>query len=188
MIFSENRFTLFRIMPWGLRMNTFDIAVFLGLAIAVGTGFGTGLIRSAITIVAYIVAMPIAVWVMSFVPPLTENYNSPLMQNAGFFLGAFLVIGMVLGKLARIPIDEAIGEPGFVDRLCGAALGAVRVGLVATSIVLVFDQLIPSYRQPAFLQDSQLRPFFSAMGQKGVRALPPELTAAIDRLRRERHI
>src|SRR6202035_5700785 len=98
-------------------MNTFDIAVFLGLLIAVGTGFSTGLIRSAITIVAYIVAMPIAVWVMSFVPPLTENYNSPLMQNAGFFLGAFLVIGMLIGKLARIPLDEALGEPGFVDRL-----------------------------------------------------------------------
>ena len=169
-------------------MNSFDIAVYLGLIIAVATGSSTGLIRSAITILAYVVAMPIAVWVMSFVPPLTENANSPLMQNAGFFLGAFLVIGMVIGKLARIPIDDAIGDPTFIDRLGGATLGVVRVGLVATSIVLVFDQLIPSYRQPAFLQDSQLRPFFSAMGQKGVRALPPELTATIDRLKRERHI
>ena len=173
----------------GVRMNSFDIAVLLGLAIAVGTGFSTGLIRSAITIVAYIVAMPITVWVMSFVPPLMQNTNSPLMQNAGFFLGAFLLIGMVIGKLARIPVDEAIGtDIGLVDRLSGAALGAVRVGLVATSIVLVFDQLIPSYRQPAFLQDSQLRPIFSAAGQQGVRALPPELTATIDRLKRERHI
>jgi membrane protein required for colicin V production len=170
-------------------MNTFDIAVFVGLAIAVGTGFSTGLIRSAITILAYIVAMPITVWAMSFMPPLTENTNSPLMQNAGFFLGAFLVIGMVIGKLARIPVDEAIGtDIGLVDRFGGAALGAVRVGLVATSVVLVFDQLIPSYRQPAFLQDSQLRPIFSAAAQKGVRALPPELTATIDRLKRERHI
>ena len=103
-------------------MNSFDIAVLLGLAIAVGTGFSTGLIRSAITILAYIVAMPITVWVMSFVPPLTANANSPLMQNAGFFLGAFLVIGMVIGKLARIPVDEAIGtDIGLVDRLSGAA-------------------------------------------------------------------
>jgi membrane protein required for colicin V production len=170
-------------------MNTFDIAVLLGLVIAVGTGLRTGLIRSAITILAYIVAMPIAVWVMSFVPPLTENYNSPLMQNAGFFLGAFLVIGMAIGKLARIPLDEAIGtDIGLVDRLGGATLGAIRTGLVATSVVLAFDQLIPSYRQPAFLQNSQLRPIFSAAGQKGVRALPPELTATIERLKRERHI
>jgi membrane protein required for colicin V production len=170
-------------------MNTFDVAVLAGLVIAVGSGFSTGLIRSAITILAYIVAMPIAVWVMSFVPPLTENYNSPLMQNAGFFLGAFLVIGMAIGKLARIPLDEAIGtDIGLVDRLGGATLGAIRTGLVATSVVLAFDQLIPSYRQPAFLQNSQLRPIFSAAGQKGVRALPPELTATIERLKRERHI
>src|SRR5262249_11750182 len=97
-------------------------------------------------------------------------------------------IGMVLGKLARIPIDEAIGEPSFVDRLGGAALGAVRVGLVAISVVLVFDQLVPSYRPPGFLKDSQFRPVFSAAAQKGFRALPPELTATIDRLKRERHI
>ena len=170
-------------------MNSFDIAVYLGLIIATFPGFNTGLLRSALTIVAYVVAMPITVWVMSYVPPLTENYNSPLMQNSGFFLGAFLVIGMVLGKLARIPIDEAIGtDIGLVDRLGGAALGAVRVGLVATSIVLVFDRIIPSYRQPAFLQDSQLRPIFSAAGQRGFRALPPELTATIDRLKHEQRI
>jgi len=170
-------------------MNSFDIAVYLGLIIATFAGFNTCLLRSALTIVAYVVAMPITVWVMSYVPPLEENYNSPLMQNSGFFLGAFLVIGMVLGKLARIPIDEAIGtDIGLVDRLGGAALGAVRVGLVATSIVLVFDRIIPSYRQPAFLQDSQLRPIFSAAGQRGFRALPPELTATIDRLKHERHI
>ena len=64
----------------------------------------------------------------------------------------------------------------------------MRVALVATSVVLVFDQLIPADRQPAFLKGSQLRPIFSAAGQKGFRALPPELTAAIDRLKRERHI
>jgi membrane protein required for colicin V production len=33
-----------------------------------------------------------------------------------------------------------------------------------------------------------LRPIFSAAGQKGVRALPPELATTIDRLKRERHI
>jgi membrane protein required for colicin V production len=54
--------------------------------------------------------------------------------------------------------------------------------------VLVFDQIIPSYRQPAFLQDSQLRPILSAAGQRGFRALPAELTATLDRLKHERRI
>jgi membrane protein required for colicin V production len=170
-------------------MNGFDMAVYAGLLIAVVAGFSTGLVRSAVTILAYLVAMPIAVWVMSFVPPPGGQANSPLMQNWGFFLGAFLVIGMALGKLARITVDEAIGpEAGIVDRLGGATLGAVRVALVATSVVLVFDQLIPADRQPAFLKDSQLRPIFSAAGQRGFRSLPPEVAATIDRLTRERRI
>ncbi len=50
-------------------MNSFDIAVYAGLAIAVVTGFNTGLLRSAITILAYLFATPIAVWVMSIVAP-----------------------------------------------------------------------------------------------------------------------
>ena len=170
-------------------MNTFDLAVMIALVVAIFGGFATGLLRSAITILAYLIAMPIAVAVMSYVPPLDEHYASPLGHNMGFFLGAFLIIGMVLGKLARMMVDEAAGdEPGLLDRLGGGVLGAVRVGLVATSAVAVFDQIIPAGQQPGFLKGSQLRPILSEAAQRGVRSLPPDVAAAIDRFKRERHI
>ena len=38
-------------------MNSFDIAVYLGLIIATFAGFNTGLLRSALTIVAYVVRL-----------------------------------------------------------------------------------------------------------------------------------
>jgi membrane protein required for colicin V production len=165
-------------------MNTFDIAVYAGLVVATLAGFRTGLLRSALTIVAYVFAMPIAVWLMSYVPPLDEGHSSPLPHNVGFLLGVFLAVGFVLGKFARMLVDEAAGEePGLLDRFCGAALGVARVALVATSVVLVFDRLIPVGRQPAFLEGSQLRPMFSSLGQRGFRSLPSEAVAAIDRLR-----
>ena len=83
---------------------------------------------------------------------------------------AFLVIGMICGKLGRMMLDEAVGaEAGIGDRLGGAALGALRVGMVATTVVLVFDQLVPAERQPGFLNGSQLRPLFSLAAQKGFR-------------------
>lgn len=171
-------------------MNSFDIAVYLGLIIAAVTGFKTGLLRSALTILAYLVAMPIALWAMSVISPrLDAGPASPLPQGWVLFFGMFLIAGMALGKLARMALDDAIGsEAGIADRLGGAALGAVRVGLVATSLVLVFDQLLPANRQPAFLNGSQLRPLFSAAGQTGFRALPPDVAATIDRLKKERHI
>jgi membrane protein required for colicin V production len=165
-------------------MNTFDLAVFIGLLVALFSGFSTGLVRSAITILAYVFAMPVAIWIMSYVPPLDSGYASPLGHNVGFFVGAFLLIGMVLGKFARIMVNEAIGDdPGIADRLGGAALGSLRVGLIATSVVLVFDRIIPLGREPSFLEGSQLRPLFSEIGKRGFRSLPREAAAAIDRLR-----
>ncbi len=171
-------------------MNSFDIAVYLALAIAIGFGFRTGLLRSAATILAYLLAAPIAVWLMSVVGPRgASEAASPLLQTWALFFGLFLAIGIALGHLARMALDDAIGaEPGLGDRLGGAALGALRVGLVATTLVLVFDQLVPAGRQPAFLAGSKLRPLFSAAGQMGFKSLPPEVAAAIDRIKRERRI
>jgi membrane protein required for colicin V production len=171
-------------------MNSFDVVVYLGLVIAIVTGFNTGLLRSAVTILAYLFAMPLAVWAMSLLPPqIGGTFASSLMQNSLMFFIIFLVTGMVLGKCARMAIDDAIGsEAGVGDRLGGAALGAVRVGLVATTLVLTFDQLVPIDRQPAFLTGSQLRPLLSAAGQKGFKSLPPDVTATLDRLKREQRI
>ena len=171
-------------------MNSFDAAVYIGLVVAVVTGFNAGLLRSAATILAYLIAMPIAVWAMSLISPrIGDHANSPLTQNSLLLFGIFLVAGIVLGKLMRMALDETIGPgAGIGDRLAGAALGAVRLGLVAVTLVLVFDQLIPSEHQPAFLNGSQLRPLLSAAGQRGFRSLPPEVAATIDRLKKDRRI
>ena len=171
-------------------MNSFDAVVYLGLVIPVVTGFNAGLLRSAVTILAYLIAMPIAVWAMSIVSPQIDGrLGSPLTQNSLLFFGFFLIAGIVLGKLMRMALDETIGsEAGIADRLAGAVLGAVRVGLVAITLVLIFDQLVPSDRQPAFLTGSQLRPLLSAAGQKGFNSLPADVAASIDRLKKDRRI
>ena len=171
-------------------MNSFDVAVYLALSVAIVTGFNAGLLRSAVTILAYLIAMPIAVWAMSLVSPApVGSPGAPFAQNWLLFFAIFLVAGIVLGKLMRMALDETIGpESGIGDRLAGAVLGAVRVGMVAITLVLIFDQLIAADRQPAFLTGSHLRPLLSAAGQRGFKSLPPEVTAHIDRLKKERRI
>ncbi|MBC9880408.1 CvpA family protein [Bradyrhizobium sp. INPA01-394B] len=170
-------------------MNSFDLAVYAALALAIGFGFRTGLLRSAMTILAYLLAAPIAVSLMPMIAPqIAGNPNAPLFQNWIWFFGIFLVVGMLLGYIGRFVLDDTISEAGIGDRLGGAALGAIRVGLVATTLVLVFDQIVPANRQPPFLAGSHLRPLFSAAGQMGFKSLPPEAAAAIDRLKQERHI
>jgi membrane protein required for colicin V production len=171
-------------------MNAFDAVVYVGLIVAVVTGFNAGLLRSAATILAYLIAMPIAVWAMSLISPQIDGkFGSPLMQNSLLFFGVFLITGIVLGKLMRMALDEAIGPgAGVGDRLAGAALGASRVGLVAVTLLVIVDQLVPVDRQPAFLTGSQLRPLLSAAGQKGFNTLPPDMAAYIDRLKKDRRI
>ena len=89
----------------------------------------------------------------------------------------------------RMALDDIIGhEAGIGDRLGGAVLGAVRVGLVAITLVLIFDSLVPLDRQPPFLTGSQLRPLLSVAGQKGFKSLPPDIAATIDRLKKDRRI
>jgi membrane protein required for colicin V production len=168
-------------------MNSFDAVVFIGLVIAVFTGFNAGLLRSAVTILAYLIAMPTAAWAMSLVSPAIGGAS--LTQNSPLFFGVFFGAGIGLGKLMRMALDDAIGpQTGLGDRLAGAALGAVRIGLVAITVVLIFDALVPPDRQPAYLAGSQLRPLLSVAGQKGFKSLPPELVAYIDRLKKDRRI
>ncbi len=104
-------------------MNSFDAVVYLGLAIAMITGFNTGLVRSAVTILAYVIAAPIAMAAMTFFSsPAGGKLVPALLQNGLMFFGIFLFAGIALGKLARLAIDEATGsEAGIMDRLCGAA-------------------------------------------------------------------
>ena len=56
-------------------MNSFDVVVYVGLIVALVTGFNAGLLRSAVTILAYVFAMPIAVWAMSMVSPAAAGFR-----------------------------------------------------------------------------------------------------------------
>ena len=171
-------------------MNSFDIAVYIVLAVAVVAGFKAGLLRSGLTIAGYLFAMPIAVWATARIAPqIGGDPTEPLAQNFLVFFAIFVVAGIVLGTLLRMAVNDMIGSDiGLGDRLGGAALSAVRVLLVAVTMVLIFDRLIPPDQQPAFLVGSQLRPMLSMAGQSGFKSLPPEATAYIDQLKRDHQI
>ena len=171
-------------------MNSFDVVVSFALIVAIIFGFRAGLLRSLAVILGYLLAMPIAIWTASLIAPqLGGTLGAPWIQTSLPFIAIFLIAGIVLGKLLQVAVNEMVGsEIGMVDRVAGGALGAARVGLVAITLVLIFDQIVPPNLQPAFLTASQLRPVFSRIGQSGFRALPPDVTATIDLWKRDRHL
>jgi membrane protein required for colicin V production len=176
----------------------FDAAVYVVMLVAVCAGFRAGFLRSVATILAYLAALPLALAALPFVAPAAVAARAgapgaaaatPWAEGTLVFFAVFLAIGIGLGALARAAVAETVGERiGIADRLAGAALGAVRVLLIAVLLVLVFDRLIPPGREPAFLAGSRLRPYLSLAGQVGLRTLPPETAALIDRLRVERRL
>jgi membrane protein required for colicin V production len=173
----------------------FDAAVYLVMFVAVIAGFRAGFLRSAVTIFAYVAAMPLAAAATSLLSPALAGQanaalsNAPWGRNSLLFFGLFLVIGIVLGYLLRLAINETVGARiGIPDRLAGSALGVVRVALVAVMMVLIFDELIPANQEPAFLRGSQLRPVLSMAAQQGLKSLPPETTAFIDQLKKDRRL
>jgi membrane protein required for colicin V production len=168
-------------------MNAFDMAVALATATAVVLGYRAGLIRSAATIIAYACAAPLAVKATSLLLPPLDNAPLNAGRTALVFLGVLLLLGAAITWAFRAVIDELSGsEIALSDRLAGSALGIVRIGLVATTVVLVCDRIMPTGREPAFFVGSQLRPLFSLAAQRGLKSLPPETAPFIDQIARRR--
>jgi membrane protein required for colicin V production len=169
-------------------MNPFDAVVGAVAILAIVMGFNSGLLRSLATILGYLIAAPIAVAIMPHLTALARGQSALPPDQAWLVLFVvFIVVGVVISALLRIAVGEFIGpDIGLFDRFAGAALGAVRIFLVAVLIVVIFDRIIPTDRQPQFLTGSRLRPYLSAAGRTGLRTLPPEAEAYIDRLKRER--
>jgi membrane protein required for colicin V production len=166
----------------------FDAAIYLLIAIAVIFGFNSGLLRSLATILGYVIAAPVALGVGPALSLfLTQRLQMPTAYNGAVLFGVLLICGMLLSALLRRAVRDVVGpDISFFDRTAGAVLGAVRIGLLAVLMVVIFDRIIPAGREPSFLKGSHLRPYLLAAGQQGLKTLPPDVTAYIDRLKRER--
>ncbi len=147
-----------------------------------------GLLRSLATIFAYLAAAPVAVMAAPYVTPFAvAQFKLQPSQTWLIFAALFLIIGFLIGMLLKMAIAEIVGRDiGFVDRVAGAMLGAVRVGLLAVLMVLIFDRIIPADREPDFLKTSQLRPVLSKAGQAGLKSLPSDIEDYIERLKKQR--
>jgi membrane protein required for colicin V production len=170
--------------------NPFDLAIYVCLFVAVVMGFMTGLLRSLATIIGYIGGMGVAVAAGPRVTPLLTTYlKMPTPQTWIVFVAIFVAAGAGLSALLRLAVSEMIGPDVSVpDRIAGAALGALRIALLAVLLVLVFDRIIPPGREPNFLKGSLWRPVLSDAAQHGLQSLPPEVEDYIDRLKRQRRL
>jgi membrane protein required for colicin V production len=171
-------------------MNIFDAAVIGATLLAIIMGYRSGLLRSLATIFGYVLAAPVAIVAAPKLAPLfMSNTASSAGAHGLVFAAVFLGVGILTGALLRSAIGLMAGEDiSLPDRAAGATLGAVRIVLLAVLMVLIFERIIPPKQFPGWLAQSQLRPILSAAGEQGVRKLPPDVVAQIDRMKKQRGI
>jgi membrane protein required for colicin V production len=172
-------------------MNHFDAAILIVVLTLAVLGFRAGLLRSLADILGFIVAAPLAValtpYFSSAAAGRTVVTSSPFGTSSLMFFGLFLIGGFLLAQLMRQMVAGLAGDDiHLFDRCAGFVLGAARALLVAVTVVLIFDRIIPSGRDPEFLKGSKARPLLSLAAQRGLKSLPPETAEYIDRLKRDR--
>jgi len=169
-------------------MNTFDAAVLVVVIVLAMLGFRAGLLRSLADILGFVIAAPLAVALTPYFMSASAGASGPPWGKESLvFFGILLVGGILFAQVLRLMVADLAGHDiHLFDRSAGFVLGAVRALLVAVTIVLVFDRIIPAGRDPEFLKGSKTRPVLSLAAQRGLRSLPPEITDYIDRLKRER--
>ena len=86
--------------------NSFDLAVYACLFVAVVMGFMTGLLRSLATIIGYICGAGIAVAATPKVLSLLANYPKiPTLQSWIVVVAIFIVTGALISALLRLTVS-----------------------------------------------------------------------------------
>lgn len=170
-------------------VNPFDAIVAMLALLAAMMGFMTGLLRSLATILGWVAAAPVAVYATPPVMAMAASQAGAALPQPAVFFGVLAFVGMVLARLLRSAVVAFVAPVvSMPDRLAGATLGAGRIGLVAVLLVLVFERIVPVHLQPQAFTQSRLRPVLSQAGAAGLKTLPPEIEALIDKLKREYRI
>ena len=173
-------------------MTLFDIIALLILGVSTVVGLVRGALREVTTVVAFVVAVFIALMALRFTAPLARAAVHPAWAGNAvavivIFIAAYVLIRVIAAAVTRNVHDTKV--LGTVDRLIGGAFGLLR-GLVALGLMtLLFHAATPPEQVPAWISQAKLHPVAEAsatalrtLAPKGLamaHQLTPSLTNAV---------
>ena len=135
-----------------------------------------GFFSEALTLAGLVVGYIVAAWKYRGVAEWLESFlkNQWLAEVLGFLV-IFFAIVLLFGIAARIArwVMKESGLSGF-DRFLGAVLGLLKGGLMVAVILMGMTAFKPA---SGLLQNSQLAPYFLAVGRAAIWLAPAELRA-----------
>ena len=156
-------------------MNGFDLAVLGVIALSAIFAFARGLVREALSIVAWVGAALITLYGFNHIYGLVIRFvTTPLLADlvagAGLFVISLIVLTILTGYLARFVQSSALSP---VDRTLGLIFGLARGAFLVSLAYLVLDISLPQNDRPGWIKQAKSEPFL-AQGAELLRSVLPE--------------
>jgi membrane protein required for colicin V production len=158
-------------------MNWLDIVLLLILAWSVAASLRKGLTREILGLATVVLALLLALWFYGTAGSSLAPYvSSRSLANLGGFLAVFAGV-MLLGSLVGFILGKFLRVTGLslVDRLLGAAFGAVRGTLVAIVLIMAIMAFSSGDRPPASVVHSRFAPYVTSAARVAASLAPHEL-------------
>jgi membrane protein required for colicin V production len=163
-------------------MNWLDGVLLAIFAVSIVAGAAKGLVRESIGLAATILGIVVgARYYGSAAAFLSSWVSAAHWANVwGFLLivFGFMIAGAIAGRLISFALRTA--GIGWVDRLAGAAFGAVRAVVLAIGLILI-GMAFPKNPIPHAIVESRLAPYFVEASYILSSITPPELKDAFSK-------
>jgi membrane protein required for colicin V production len=111
---------------------------------------------------------------MVIAKPLSQWLTKPAYANILGFLIIFCLIFLVVSIIGIvIKYLMNIAFMGWVDRICGAAFGAIKGLLIVAVLLIVFTAFLS--KGTPFMKESLLAPHMAVISEKMAKVVSPEM-------------
>ena len=162
----------------------FDLIVLLILAVSALIGFLRGAVREVVTVVAFVLSILIAIFLLRFTAPLFRAVIHPdWLASAAALIVIFLAAYIALRVLGA-HLTERVKKTrhlGTLDRAVGLGFGLIRALVTLGLLNIVFHIATPPERTPKWVTEAKLYPL-TEVSARGLRAIAPKGSAIASRV------
>jgi membrane protein required for colicin V production len=165
-------------------LTLFDIIAVLILGVSTFVGFVRGALREVSTVIAFVLAVVIAIIGLRLTGPLARAAVHPAWAATGValvvvFLAAYIALRVLAASLTRG--IHSVRALGAADRVAGSGVGLARGLVVLGVFYLAFNLAPPPSGTPAWIANAKLYPLARACAG-ALRTLAPKGSALAGRL------
>jgi len=158
-------------------VNGLDLAVLGVIALSAIFAFVRGLVREALSIVAWAGAGLTTLYGFNHVYGLVIRFvATPLLADliaaAGLFVISLIVLTILTGYIARFVQSSALSP---IDRTLGLIFGLVRGAFLVSLAYLLLDISLPQNDRPGWIRQAKSEPFLAQGAELLRNALPEPL-------------